>query len=552
MAVISNDIISDISRAPQRAYLNALGLTQEEFEKPFIAVINTWNEMSLPNFHLRSIAESVKAGILAGGGVPFEFNTIAVSDGYTEAHEGMHYVLASREIIADSIEVVMKAHRIDGMVLVASGDKPIPAAMMAMMRLDVPSVLINGGNMLPGKFKGQIISFTDVMESVGQYYKGKISEADVHKMEQMALPSPGDGAGMYTPGTMACLCEAMGLSLPYSSTVPAMTSKKLRDARASGILCCKLVTEGLTPRRIVTQKSLENAIRVGMAISGSTNMVLHLLAVAREAGLELSLETFNRISEKTPTLCPIDPAGPYRLCDLDAAGGIPAVMQRLRRQLHLDEIGVTGKTIAEIVEDAAVYDENVIRSTENPLAKDGCVIVLKGNIAPEGAVAKQSAISKKLRYHKGRAKVFCGEEAAIAAVKADTISDGDILVLKYEGPKGGPGMREMLGITSTLMGTGLGESVSLITDGRFSGVTRGTCIGHICPEAANGGPINAIQDGDLIEIDVDAKTINLLLAKEVIDERLRKTKPFTPTITTGYLGRYAKHVSSASLGAILE
>lgn len=552
MRIKSNDIITGINRAPQRAYLNALGLTKLDFKKPFIAVVNTWNEASLPNFHLKSIVESVKAGVLAGGGIPFEFDTIAVSDGYTEAHEGMRYVLASREIIADSIEIMVKAHRLDGMVLLASGDKPIPAAMMAMARLDIPSVLINGGSMLPAHFKGRDISFTDVMESVGRYKSGQVSEEEVCEMEEAALTSAGDGCGMYTPGTMACVAEAMGLCLPYSSTVPAMTSKKLRHARLSGELVCRLVEKGITPRRLLTKNALENGISVGMAISGSTNLTLHLIAIAREAGIDLELEAFDRIGRQVPTLCPIDPAGPFHISDLDAAGGIPGVMSRIKDKLHLEELCVNGKTVRENIAKAEVYDDRVIRPAEDPLLPEGSLVVLRGNLAPQGAVAKQSAIAPGLRRHRGPARVFEREEEAIQAVYDGKVRPGDIVVLKYEGPKGGPGMREMLGITSTLMGVGLGESVSLITDGRFSGATRGACVGYICPEAADRGPIAALRDGDIIEINIDKRSLSAELSDQELAARLAKLPEFQPRVQSGYLSRYVKLVSPANEGAVLR
>ena len=510
-------------------------------------MVNNWNEASLPNFHLKSIVESVKAGVLAGGGIPFEFDTIAVSDGYTEAHEGMRYVLASREIIADSIEIMVKAHRLDGMVLLASGDKPIPAAMMAMARLDIPSVLINGGSMLPAHFKGRDISFTDVMESVGRYKSGQVSEEEVCEMEEAALTSAGDGCGMYTPGTMACVAEAMGLCLPYSSTVPAMTSKKLRHARLSGELVCRLVEKGITPRRLLTKNALENGISVGMAISGSTNLTLHLIAIAREAGIDLELEAFDRIGRQVPTLCPIDPAGPFHISDLDAAGGIPGVMSRIKDKLHLEELCVNGKTVRENIAKAEVYDDRVIRPAEDPLLPEGSLVVLRGNLAPQ-----QSAIAPGLRRHRGPARVFEREEEAIQAVYDGKVRPGDIVVLKYEGPKGGPGMREMLGITSTLMGVGLGESVSLITDGRFSGATRGACVGYICPEAADRGPIAALRDGDIIEINIDKRSLSAELSDQELAARLAKLPEFQPRVQSGYLSRYVKLVSPANEGAVLR
>ncbi len=552
MVYRSNEIIEKIERAPQRAYLHALGLNGSDLQKPFVAVVNTWNESSLPNAHLNALAQQIKAGVLAAGGIPFEFNTIAVSDGYTEAHEGMHYVLPSREIVADSIETLVNAHRMDGMVILASGDKPIPGAMMAIMRLNLPAVLINGGSMIPASFKGKPVSFTNVMESVAEYKSGKITEAEVHEMEEAALTSAGDGAGMYTPGTMAALAEALGLSLPFSSTTPSMRSKRLRFCRQAGELVCRLIEKGVTPRQIVTERSFENAISVGMAISGSTNLVLHLLAIANEAEIDLPLEVFNKISAQVPTLCPIDPAGPYHIPDLDEAGGIPAVMNRIRRHLHLEEQTVTGKTIGENIEGAEVYRDEVIRPLSDPFLEQGSVIMLWGNLAPGGAVAKQSAIPAGLRQHKGPAKVFDSEEKAIQAVYDGRIKAGDIIVLRFEGPKGGPGMREMLGLTSTIVGMGLKETVALVTDGRFSGASRGCCIGHICPEAADGGPIALLRDGDIVEIDVAKKTLNVLLTPEEMAVRRQSLAPFIPKFTRGYLARYSKHVGPANKGAVME
>lgn len=548
----SNAILTEIERAPQRAYLFGLGLNREDFEKPFVGVVNTCNELSLPNLHLQNIVNAVKAGVLSAGGIPFEFNTIAVSDGYAEAHEGMRYVLASRDIIADSIEIMVEAHRLDGFVVVASGDKPIPAALMAMMRLDLPSILINGGSMLPTHLAGRDISFTDIMETVGQFKRGIVNECYLHKIEQAGLSSPGEGAGMYTPGTMACLAEALGLALPYSATTPAQTSERLRDARRAGRIVCKLVEKGLTPRQIVSRRSLINAINVGMAIAGSTNMVLHLIAIAKEAGLDLTFRDFDQQGRIIPSLCPIDPSGIYHMNDLDVAGGIPAVMKRIEKFMFKEEKTVTGQTIGEILRSAEIYNEEVIRPLSRPLFPEGSLVILKGNIAPDGAIAKQTGITEKMRYHKGPAKVFKNEEEASQAVVESRIKAGDVIVIKYEGPKGGPGMREMLGITSKIVGMGLDDSVALITDGRFSGATRGPCIGYVCPEAAEKGPIGIIKENDIIEIDIKKRGLNLILSETEIQKRLINLKIYRPPITQGYLKRYIKAVRPASEGAILE
>ena len=552
MALRSNEIITGLERAPQRAYLNALGLPRTEFSKPFIGVVNTWNEVSLSNCHLNLIVQSVKAGILAGGGVPFEFNTIAVSDGYAEAHDGMNYVLASRELIADSIEIMALAHRFDGIVILAAGDKPIPAALMAMPRLNIPAILINGGSSPPAKYRGKDVSFFDVLESVGDYHSGRIREDAVFDKEEAALPGAGDGAGMYTPSTMACLAEAMGLCLPYSSTVAALCSQKLRHARLTGQIICRLVEEGLTPKKIITENSIRNAIRVGQALGGSTNMALHLLAVAREAGLEISLGEFDKLGRQTPMLCPIDPNGPFHINDLDTAGGVPGVMSRLRPLLDLSQLTITGKTVGENIQDAGVYNDEVIRPLERPLQPEGSLIVLRGNLATKGAVVRQSFVNLYLRRFRGPARVFDREEEAVAAVHEGRISRGDVIVLRYLGPKGGPGMPEVFSLISTIRRVGLSDSVYLLTDGRFHGVVKGACVGHICPEAAEGGLIAPARDGDMIAIDLDLRQLELEVPDEELLLRRSALKPFIPRERRDYLGRYVKLVSPASEGAVLR
>jgi dihydroxy-acid dehydratase len=544
-------ITKGIHRAPHRSYFKALGLLDRDIEKPLIAVVNTWNEVSVPNAHLRSLAEAVKGGIWAAGGTPLEFNTIAISDSLAMIHEGMRYVLPSREVIVDSIEVMVESQLLDGMVLVASGDKPVPACLMAMARLDLPAVMIDGGCMLPGRFKGRDISFTEVVESPGAYKAGKLTEDEVRELEGRGLTSAGGGASMYTPATMAIMGEVLGLALPYSSTIPSMESRRLRAARESGYLAVELVRKGFSVRKIITRKSFENAIRVGMAVGASTNYVLHLMAMASEAGIDLSLDLFHELGLTTPYLCPIDPSGRYHINDLDAAGGIPAVMKELAPLLHLGEMTVTGKTVGECIASAQVYDRNVIHSLDDPVGKEGGICILRGNLAPEGAVVKQSAVAPSMRHHKGSARVFDNEEDAIKATYAGDVAHGDIIVIRFEGPKGGPGMKEMLGITSTLVGLGMGETVSVITDGRFSGASRGAFAGHICPEAAEGGPIAAVRDGDLIEIDIPSRSLTLLVSHSEIQARLASMPPWEPRVKTGVLAKYAALVGPASKGAVL-
>ena len=506
----------------------------------------------MPNAHLRMLAEQVKGGVWAAGGTPLEFNTVAISDSLAMIHEGMRYVLPSREIIVDSIEVMVQSQMLDGMVLIASGDKPIPACLMAMARLDLPAVMIDGGCMLPGKFKGRDISFTEVVESPGGYASGKLTEEDVRELEDHGLTSAGGGASMYTPATMAIAGEVLGLSLPGSSTIPSMESRRLRAARQSGYLVVDMVMQGLTTRKILTRESFENAITVGMAVGASTNLVLHLMAIASEAGIDLPLDLFDTIGKRTPYICPIDPSGTYHMSDLDAAGGIPAVMKELSPLLHLDAKTVTGRTVGENIEKARVYNRDVIRPLSNPKGPEGGLCIVKGNLAPEGAVVKQSAVAPSMRHTTGPARVFNNEEDAIKDTFDGKIKPGDIIVIRYEGPKGGPGMKEMLGITSTLIGMGLGESVSVLTDGRFSGASRGAFAGHICPEAAAGGPIAAVKDGDLIEIDIPNRRITLHVGDEEIAKRLAELPPWEPRYKTGALAKYAALVGPASKGAVLN
>ncbi|MEM2111276.1 MAG: dihydroxy-acid dehydratase [Candidatus Bathyarchaeia archaeon] len=537
-----------VERAPHRAIWKCLGVTDEDFDKPFIGVANSFTETVPGHMHLNKIAEFVKAGVRAAGGVPFEFNTIAVCDGLAMGHEGMHYSLPSRELIADSVEVMVQAHMFDGLVLITNCDKIEPGMMMALARLNIPSIVVTGGPMLSGIYKGRTVDVTTIFEAVGELSAGKISEEDLKKIEDRAFPGCGSCNGMYTANTMACVAESLGLSLPGCATALAVSSLKLRIAKKSGERIVEMVKEDLKPSDILTRKAFENAIAVDMALGGSTNAVLHIKAIAEEAGVALPLEVFDELGRKIPHICDMRPSGPYALQELDIAGGIPAVMKILKDKLHLDAITVTGKTVGENIKNAVVYDANVIRPLNNPVHMQGGIAILTGNLAPNGAVVKVTAISPKILVHKGPARVFDSEEESMKAILDKKIEKGDVIVIRYEGPKGGPGMREMLSPTSAIVGMGLSESVVMVTDGRFSGATRGPCIGHVSPEAAEGGPIAALKDGDLIEVDIPKRKLNVILNKEELNKRLAEWKPRPPKIGSSYLRRYWYLVQSADRG----
>lgn len=520
--------------------------------KPFIGIVNTWNDISLSNHHLQDIAQATRDGVLAGGGQPISFYTIAVSDGYAFNHEGMDYVLPSREIIADSIEMMALAHHLDGLVILAGGDKPIPAALMASLRLNLPAIIINGGYSLPQKPDNTGLNSLELLYNIDDYSTGLLTEDFIQEAEETAITGAGDGAGMYTPNSMACLAEALGLSLPFSSTVAALSAKKLHFAHLAGEQVCNLVRQDLRPRRIVTMQALENAIRIGMAIGVSTNTVIHLLAIAREACLPLSLRDFQRISETSPLLCPINPNGPYHLHDLDNAGGIPGVMSQIKHTLHLEALTVTGKTIGENIASALTCDETVIRPFHLPVYPKSSIRIIYGNLAPDGAVTRPLTIVPHLWRHQGTAKVFTSEKGAIDGIYSGKVERGNIVVLSHKGPKGGPGMQEVYGITSAISRLGLSNSIFLLTDGRFNGANFCACIGHICPEAAEGGPIAAVQDGDQIHVDIENGTINLLLSQEEIQQRLAHLPVYQPRITNRYLRRYTRLVRPACEGAVLQ
>ncbi|HOJ30932.1 MAG TPA: dihydroxy-acid dehydratase [bacterium] len=550
----SDQVKKGYVRAPHRSLLKATGLTDQEIERPLIGVCNSGNEIIPGHIHLDLICQAAKSGVRMAGGTPIEFRTIGVCDGIAMGHEGMKYSLVSRELIADSIEIMVKSHGFDGLVLVASCDKIIPGMIMAALRLNIPAILISGGPMLAGACPGAgTVDLISVFEAVGKVSSGAITEQQLKILEDYACPTCGSCAGMFTANSMNCLAEVLGIALPYNGTIPAVHSARIRLAKQAGMKIMEMVKNNVSIKDITTMKSFENAIAVDMAIGASTNTVLHLPAIAHEAGIDLTLDLFDSISKKIPNLCKISPAGSHHMEDLDRAGGIPAVMKELCQAdlLHKNEKNVSGKTIGEIAEAAKNFDTSVIRKVSDPYSKEGGIAILKGNIAPDGSVIKQSAVVSGMMVHKGPAKVFNGEEDCLSAVLEGKINKGDVIVIRYEGPRGGPGMREMLAVTSAISGKGLGEYVALLTDGRFSGGTRGACIGHISPEAAEGGPIGCIQDGDIIEINIPDRKLNVLVSDQEISDRLKKIRHPEKKLS-GILARYRAQVKSASTGAILK
>lgn len=544
-----------IERAPNRSLLRATGLTDAEMERPFIAVVNSWTELIPGHIHLDKVSEAVKAGIRSAGGVPFEFHTIGICDGIAMGHEGMKYSLPSREAIEDSIELVLQGHQLDAMVMITACDKITPGHLMAAGRLDIPTIVVTGGPMMPGFVDDEYRDLISVFEGVGACRSEKMADDKLQQLEECACSGAGSCAGMYTANTMACMTEALGLSLPGCATAHAVDAKKIRLAKTSGERIVAMVKEGLTARKIVTMDAFENAIMVDMAIGGSTNTTLHLPAIAHAFGMQLTLETFDKLSRTTPHITSLKPGGINYMLDFDRAGGIQAIMQKLRTKLHLDQMTVTGKTVSENLDNFVVLNPKmnaqVIKTLESPFHEEGGIAVLKGSLAPDGSVVKQAAVSLNMLRHSGPARVFDSEETAMSAIMAGKIKAGDVMVIRYEGPKGGPGMREMLSPTSAIAGMGLIESVALVTDGRFSGGTRGPCIGHVSPEAQEGGPIALVQDGDIIEIDIPARKLDLKVSQEELAKRKAMFKPPEKKVT-GYLARYRKYVSSASKGAIFE
>ena len=548
----SKTIKEGIERLPHRALLYATGIPRSEMGKPFIGVVTSFTDLIPGHIGMRDLERFIEKGVHTGGGYPFFFGVPGICDGIAMGHGGMHYSLASRELIADMIETVAEAHRLDGLVLLTNCDKITPGMLMAAGRLNIPSIAVTAGPMMSGRFKGRRLNLTsDTFEAVGKFRKGLISSGELAELEMCACPGAGSCQGMYTANTMACVTEALGMSIPGCATALAVSSKKRRIAFESGRLIARLVIKNITPRKIMNLKAFENAIMVDLALGGSTNTVLHIPAIAHDAGIDLPLEVFDRLAVKTPHITDMLPGGKNYLEDLDNAGGIPAVLKRLRGQIR-DNITVSGKTVFSIADAAEVYDEDVIRPLNKPHHKQGGIAILKGNLAPGGAVVKQSAVTKNMMKIEGAAIVFDAEEDAMKAILGGKVRPGHVVVIRYEGPKGGPGMREMLSPTSAIAGMGLSESVTLITDGRFSGGTRGPCIGHISPEAMEGGPLAVVRNGDIIKVDIPRRRLELAVPKDEISRRLKAWKRPAPKITKGYLARYARSVSSAGEGAVMR
>ncbi len=549
----SDKIKKGLERAPHRSLLRALGFSDDEMRAPLIGIANSFNEIIPGHIHLKDIVSAVKAGIRQAGGVPVEFGVIGVCDGLAMNHEGMKYSLPSRDIIADSVEIMAKAHAFDGLVLVASCDKIVPGMLMSAFRLNIPAILIAGGPMLTGEFRGKKVNLISTFEAIGKVKKGEMTEEELAELEACACPTCGSCAGMFTANSMNCLTEALGLALPGNGTIPAVYSDRIRLAKETGKTIVNLVKKNLTPRKIVTEKSFRNAIAVDMALGCSTNTVLHLLAISKEAKIPLDLKVFDEISRKTPILAKLIPSGPHSVAELHQAGGIPAVMKELSKLglIYEDCLTVSGKTIGEIISKAVNRNPEVLRTAENPYSHEGGIAILYGNLAPEGAVVKTSAVVPEMLRHKGPARVFNSEEEAYTAILSGAIRPGDVVVIRYEGPKGGPGMREMLSPTSAIIGMGLGSSVALITDGRFSGGTQGACIGHVSPEAEEGGPIALVEEGDIIEINIPERRLHLHVSEEELERRRKKWKPPKKKLE-GLLKKYHALVKSGSTGAVLE
>ena len=554
MSLRSDNVTKGAERAPNRSLFYAMGYTKEELERPLIGVVSAHSEIVPGHFHLDKIADAVKAGIRMAGGTPVLIPAIGVCDGIAMGHIGMKYSLASRELICDSVETMTMAHQLDGLVLVPNCDKIVPGMVMAAVRMNVPAIVCSGGPMLAGTYDGEEVSLSKLFEAVGAYKAGIINECKLHECETGACPGCGSCAGMYTANSMNCLCEAVGIALPGNGTIPAVSNKRTILAKHAGMAIMELVKNNICARDIINEKSLTNALACDMALGCSSNSVLHLLAIANEAGVELDLNLFNEMSAKVPNLCHLAPAGPTHMQDLDMAGGIPAVQAELIKKGLLDEsaLTVTGRTVGENVKGAYIRNNNAIRSIEDPYSATGGIQILWGNIAQNGCVVKRSAVAPEMLKHSGRARVFNSEDEAIAAIYSGKIVDGDVVVIRYEGPKGGPGMREMLNPTSALAGMKLDKTVALITDGRFSGASRGASIGHVSPEAADGGNIALIEEGDTIAIDIPGASINVLVSDEELAERRARYVAPEPNIKTGWLARYAKLVSGADKGAIMK
>ena len=550
----SDNVRKGIQQGPHRSLFNALGHTKEEMNKPLVGIVSSYNEIVPGHMNLDKIVDAVKLGVAMAGGTPVVFPAIAVCDGIAMGHEGMKYSLVSRELIADSTEVMARAHQFDALVMVPNCDKNVPGLLMAAARINVPTVLVSGGPMLAGRVKGEKRSLSSMFEAIGSYAAGTMTEEEVVEFENKVCPTCGSCSGMYTANSMNCLTEAIGMGLKGNGTIPAVYSERIKLAKHAGMKVMELYEKNIRPRDILTQKAFMNALTVDMALGCSTNSMLHLPAIAHEAGVKLTLDLANEVSEKTPNLCHLAPAGYTYMEDLNEAGGVYAVMNELSKKglLYTDLITATGKTVKENIANCENKDINTIRPIDNPYSETGGLAALKGNLAPNGSIVKRSAVCDEMLVHSGPARVFDCEEDAIIAIKGGKIVPGDVVVIRYEGPKGGPGMREMLNPTSAIAGMGLGESVALITDGRFSGASRGASIGHVSPEAAVGGPIALVEEGDIINININEKTLNLQVSQEEMEERRKKWSPKDPKIATGYLERYSKMVTSGDRGAILE
>ena len=550
----SDNVTKGMQQAPHRSLFNALGYTKEELDRPLVGIVSSYNEIVPGHMNLDKIVEAVKMGVAMAGGTPIVFPAIAVCDGIAMGHTGMKYSLVTRDLIADSTECMAMAHQFDALVMVPNCDKNVPGLLMAAARLNIPTVFVSGGPMLAGHIHGKKRSLSSMFEAVGSYAAGTMTEDEVREYEEKVCPTCGSCSGMYTANSMNCLTEAIGMGLPGNGTIPAVYSERIKLAKHAGMAVMELLKRDIRPRDIMTKAAFMNALTMDMALGCSTNSMLHLPAIAHEAGVDIDLDIANALSEKTPNLCHLAPAGPTYMEDLNEAGGVSAVMSELNKIGLLDTscMTVTGKTIAENIQGVVNKNPEVIRSVENPYSKTGGIAVLKGNLAPDSAVVKRSAVVPEMMVHEGPARVFDCEEDAIAAIKGGKIGEGDVVVIRYEGPKGGPGMREMLNPTSAIAGMGLGSSVALITDGRFSGASRGASIGHVSPEAAVGGPIAFVEEGDIIKINIPENTLNVDITDEEMEARKAKWQPREPKITTGYLARYASMVTSGNTGAILK
>lgn len=550
----SDAVTKGIQQAPHRSLFNALGLTKEEMERPLVGIVSSHSEIVPGHMNLDKIVEAVKIGVAMAGGTPIVFPAIAVCDGIAMGHVGMKYSLVTRDLIADSTECMAMAHQFDALVMVPNCDKNVPGLLMAAARLNIPTVFVSGGPMLAGRVKGHKTSLSSMFEAVGSYAAGTMTEADVEEFENKACPTCGSCSGMYTANSMNCLTEVLGMGLKGNGTIPAVYSERIKLAKHAGMQVMEMYRRDIRPRDIMTKEAFMNALTMDMALGCSTNSMLHLPAIAHEAGGELNVDIANEISAKTPNLCHLAPAGPTYIEDLNEAGGIYAVMNEISKKglLNLDCMTVTGRTVGENIKGCVNKNPDVIRPVEDPYSETGGIAILRGNLAPDSAVVKRSAVAPEMLKHEGPARVFDCEEDAIDAIKGGKIKAGDVVVIRYEGPKGGPGMREMLNPTSAIAGMGLGSSVALITDGRFSGASRGASIGHTSPEAAVGGPIALVEEGDIISIDIDNHQMNVLVSEEEMAARKAKWQPRTPQVTTGYLARYASLVTSADRGAVLQ